>query len=317
MKEQHQQYIFHIGLPKSASSTLQKKLFPFVPKLNNFSLYPTNNVAGDNDIDESVNSLYLKDSRLFEFYKALHNRQEIGIDALKDMWKVLLVTHGIHGVNLLSHEALTSAFFSSVPVFEKLARIKAVFPNVKIVIVIRDQLSWLHSQYTDHPFNPVNLTKGAPCTFDKWVLSFLSDPQLTKAREALNYYALVDECQRVFGANHLTVVRYEWLKSAPERFYNSWANVLGVSGDFVESRLANQIENRGLSGIYNKLRQRQRWHNLAGLSSKLTNRLLQYNMIKLMPKTQYELSPQTKQSVFSYYADSNHALQKLLGWQNS
>ncbi|MDP5191770.1 sulfotransferase, partial [Rheinheimera baltica] len=282
-----------------------------VPNVNNFSLYPTNNVAGSNEIAEGLNSLYLKDNRVFAFYKALHNQPEVSPDSLKDMWEVLLNAHSEHSVSLLSHEALTSAFFSSIPVYEKLYRIKAVFPNAKIIIVIRDQLSWLHSQYTDHPFDPINLTRGSPYTFEEWVVKFLLHPQLVKARAALNYYDLICECQRLFGANRLTVIRYEWLQDAPYRFYEAWANLLGVTRDFVESRLSNQVENRGLSQIYNRLRQRQRWQQLAGFNSSLTNRLLLNNALKLMPKAQYTLSPQTKQSVLDFYIDSNNALQKF------
>ncbi|MEP1554868.1 MAG: hypothetical protein ABJJ44_06025 [Paraglaciecola sp.] len=313
MAEQHQ-YIFHIGLPKSASSTFQKQLFPFVPNINNFALYPTNNVAGSNTVEEAVNSVYLNDKRLFEFYKSLHNRANVGVNELASMWKILLNEHGKHNVTLLSHEAMTSAFFSSISVPVKLARIKSIFANVKVCIVIRDQFDWLHSQYTDHPFDPLNLGKGKPYTFEQWMLQFLTHPQLVAARDALNYFRLVTLCYELFSPKNVSVVKLAWLKKSPQRFYKTWSELLNVEPEFIAARLHNKRDNRGLSGAYNRLRQRQRSHKLSGLQSPITNRLLAVDAIKLGPKAKYSLSAKTHLLLTNAYAEPNAQLNNLMGW---
>jgi hypothetical protein len=307
-------YIFHIGLPKSASSTLQKQLFPFVPNINNFALYPTNNVAGSNAIEDGVNSIYLNDKRLFEFYKSLHNRPSVGVNELASMWHTLLNEHGKHKITLLSHEAMTSAFFSSISVPEKLARIKSIFADVKVCIVIRNQFDWLHSQYTDHPFDPLNLGNGAPYAFEQWVLKFLTHPQLAAARGALNYFQLVKSCYELFGSKNVSVVQLEWLKASPQCFYQLWSELLNVDSEFIASRLHNKRDNRGLSGIYNQLRQRQRRHKLSGLQSPITNRLLAVDGIKLRGSAKYSLSAKTQLMLTNYYAETNAQLNNLMGW---
>ena len=307
-------FLFHIGMPKSASTTLQKGLFTKVPNINNFALYPTNNVAGSNALPASSQSIYLNDQRLFEFYKSLHNKPEVSVDELSGMWDTLYQQHAKFDINLLSHEAMTSAFFSSIPVPEKLARIKAVFPTTEVVIVVRDQLSWLHSQYTDHPFLPTNLGNAAPCTFDEWVQCFLEEPKLNAGREALDYYGLVTRCFDLFGQSKVTVLRLEWLKSQPERFCLAWAQLLGVTPEFVEQSLKGVVENRGLSRIYNNLRQQQRKDKLAGRTNSLNDRLLKAQLIKHFPKAEYELSEPVQQAVKDYYSQSNASLTSLMNW---
>lgn len=310
----HKRFLFHIGMPKAASTTLQKGLFTKVPNINNFALYPTNNVAGSNVLPANSQTIYLNDQRLFEFYKSLHNKQEVGVNELRTMWDSLFQQHAKFDLTLLSHEAMTSAFFSSIPVPEKLARIKAVFPTAEIVIVVRDQITWLHSQYTDHPFQPTNLGGGSPCSFDQWVQSFLEDPKLSTARDALDYYALVGRCNELFGQSNVTVLRLEWLKEQPDRFCSIWAQLLEVTPAFVQQSLNGVVENRGLSRIYNNLRQQQRKDKLAGKINSLNDRLLKTQLIKHFPKAQYELSESVEQAVKSYYAQSNASLRSLMKW---
>lgn len=309
-----QRYLFHVGMPKSASTTLQKGLFTNVPNINNFALYPTNNVAGSNSLPSNSQSIYLNDPHLFEFYKSLHNKPEVGVAELRSMWDLLYQQHAKFDINLLSHEAMTSAFFSSIPVSVKLERIKAVFPKTHIIIVVRDQLSWLHSQYTDHPFQPTNLGNGPSCSFDEWVQCFLEEPKLKAGREALDYYCLVTRCCGLFGQANVTVIRLEWLKEQPHRFYSAWAQLLGVTPEFVKQSLDGVVENRGLSRIYNNLRQKQRKDKLAGRTNSWNDRLLKTQLIKHYPKAEYVLSEPVEQAVKDYYSRSNASLSSLMNW---
>lgn len=310
------QSIFHIGLPKAASTTLQKKLFPHLDNVNNFALYPTNNVAGANVVEESANSIYLQDKRLFEFYKSLHNRPEIGINELRSMWSALFDEYAVHATSILSHEAVTSAFFSAIPVPEKLARVKALFPSAKIVIVVREQQSWLHSQYTDHPFEPLNLGNGAPCSFDYWVTQFLSHPKLEPARNALDYASLVKKCIDMWGVDNVTVIAFEWLIQSSSQFYSSWAKLFGISHSEVGQLISNRVENRGLSASYNRLRQRQRRHKLARQRCTITQSLLEKDSLKSLPKAVYCLSGETQKLLNDFYADSNNELKEIMGWES-
>lgn len=310
------QYIFHIGLPKAASTTLQKKLFPHLDNINNFALYPTNNVAGTNVVEESVNSIYLQDKRLFEFYKSLHNRPEIGVNELRSMWCALFEEYAVHAKSILSHEAVTSAFFSAIPVPEKLARVKALFPSAKIVIVVREHQSWLHSQYTDHPFEPLNLGNGAPCSFDYWVTQFLSHPKLEPARNALDYAKLIKKCIGMWGNENVTVIKLDWLKHSSSQFYSALGRVLEISENEVERLISNDVENRGLSACYNRLRQRQRRHKLAKQNCTLTQHLLEIDLLKTLPKAVYRLSSETQKLLNDYYADSNNELREVMGWED-
>jgi hypothetical protein len=313
--QERNQILFHIGLPKAASSTLQKHLFPYISDLNNFALYPTNNVSGSNRIPKNVNSVYLKDTQLVEFYKSLHNKFEVGSERLAEMWGSLFNTHALYSKTLLSHEAMTSAFFSSIPVNDKLLRIKSLFPDVKICIVIRKQESWLHSQYCDHPFLPTNLSNSKPCDFNEWVNVFLNDPKLASARAALDYYSLICQCQAVFGEHNLTIISFEWLKNNPTLFYDAWAKFLGVSYPFVEEHLSKKLENRGLSRVYNFFRQKERNEKIQGHTSKLTTFLLKMTILKLLPKAKYTLSPTIADELRAYYAESNKKVNVLMGWR--
>ena len=50
---------FHVGFPKSASTTLQKQLFDKHSKINYLGVYPTGNVGQDSD-ESNTDTLFKK-----------------------------------------------------------------------------------------------------------------------------------------------------------------------------------------------------------------------------------------------------------------
>ena len=61
---------FHIGFPKSASTTLQKQLFDKHSQINFLGIYPTRNIGQDSD-ESNKDTKYLQNKDLKEFHNHL------------------------------------------------------------------------------------------------------------------------------------------------------------------------------------------------------------------------------------------------------
>jgi hypothetical protein len=304
---------FHIGLPKCASTTLQKHLFCNLETIQNFGLYPINNIAGSNKVGNVKNAVFLENPQLFQFYKLLHNNRSVSDDELHSLWKEVVQTSRDEkylGV-LLSHEAMTSHFFSTNTQQEKARRIHSLFPEAEILIVIRNQEDWLRSQYTDHPFDPHKLGSGSPLSFDEWVDTFLNSEALVNAREALCYSKLISNYADLFGASQIHVAIFEDLVHQPKDFYHSLASYLGVSDDFIAHCLSKKHENRGLSHLYNVARQSARAKkSKVTLADKIRSIVLGQAILKTLPKKKYPLRSTTLQQLSTYYGKENEKISK-------
>ena len=178
--------VFHIGFPKSASTTLQKKLFDKHAQINFMGIYPTGNIgqdAGKNNID----TLYLKNGSLKKFHCCLTDLEgiEYYFSKVESYYSEVELLMSTDKINIFSNERFTSVLFTHKDRAEKARRIKCFFPDAKIIIVLRNQLDIIKSQYRDHPFDPRNLyANRKSVSIDEWInrdflnydISFVKSP---------------------------------------------------------------------------------------------------------------------------------------------
>lgn len=295
--------LIHVGLPKAASTTLQKHLFCKLNNVQNFGLYPTNNVAGNNEPADSVdNAVYLKEPKLYAFYKKLHNDPTIDISELVSFWASIYEEHRDKRYDkiLLSHEALTAPFFTSLTQEEKAMRLSKIFPGAKILLITRDQEDWFRSQYRDHPFMPTNLTLGEPVSFNEWMGCLLGEDSLAYVLEALNYKRLAGIYSRCFGSDNLYIVSFEDFVNQKENFKKVMNDFLGEGGKII-NKLHEAKENQGLSFQYNLLRKLQRKKQKGKIINLLIDLLLRINVLKYLPKDKAPLSENLSKKIARIY----------------
>ena len=213
--------VIHIGYPKCASTYLQRVVFP---RLGNFSNF--GNGSGPGITHKETAFLYHRDMDP-ERYRSVVDQCMVPSSEPKP------------------HRILSTENYVELPFlgfernFGQVARVKGIdltpydhrnevicenlfrtWPEAYILIIIREPLSWAVSRY------------------DHWYRRDLIDGTLDSRLDALgeSYDLLVRRYMKRFGSEHVRVVPYEWLNSAPERFLRA------VTG-FIDPEFDSKIPN--------------------------------------------------------------------------
>lgn len=258
--------VAHVGYPKAGSSTLQKKLFSNHPDLINLGLYPTANIGNDGisgDVRSTVASQipYISDKRIPLLYKQL--AQSAGLkfeeEEAKKLWDSILNDHiySEHDKNntvVVSHESLTSGRFSNPEIVEKARRVRSVFGDARILIMIRSQQEMLKSLYRDHPFDPRTIEyRRRPVNFPEWL-----EIDLNRGFLSLSHTLLFDSMTRVyenlFGSENVMVIPLEMLRHDFKSTVDALSSFLNVDANKTFELLQGEPENTGLSAAGNSYR---------------------------------------------------------------
>lgn len=106
-------------------------------------------------------------------------------------------------------------------------RLAAVFPNARILIVVREQTSMFLSIYKEY------IRRGGAASLRQYLATPTDGYWLPQFRfEFLEYHRLIGHYQDVFGAENVMVLPYELLRTQPDTF-------LGQIGEFVGVRPAH------------------------------------------------------------------------------
>ena len=125
--------LFHVGFPKSASTTLQNNLFLKLPDTFYLGGGTKKNKERyeDPQIPDYAKQLFFN---LFKKDSLDYSREETAV-LWKSIQKDIRSNHSV----ILSNEQALGTIFSIPDLVEKARRIRDVFGNIKILIVIRNQ----------------------------------------------------------------------------------------------------------------------------------------------------------------------------------
>jgi hypothetical protein len=258
--------VLHIGVPKTGTTALQRRVFPHLPGIVYLGKpFFHEEAAGRRGVDRN---------RLeSDIIRVVRDQDSIGYDGrdLKRRVDARLAELGATTVTLLSEEGLTSA--GGVDRGLIASRLHDLFGDADIVITIRNQLTCLPSLFLHH------MRKGTlPVqSFDDWVQAGLGSERSSGAADDWmirqhDYFALYDLYRRMFPKSRISVLLYEQMLSKDAPFVAQLAGILGTDKDDIE-RLLNGAgrENVGYTAeavgaftIYRRLkraygRMRQRW----------------------------------------------------------
>lgn len=213
--------LVHIGYHKTATSWLQNQLFVSTSK--NF-VSVSKNKKGHSTLARDF--IYDKDGYLLSSFdnneqNIMKNYEEISQNIGNDSRRIRVISH-----ERLSGNPHSSGFDSSLIA----QRIQSTFPKSKILIVIREQTSWILSNYFQY------LSIGGTHSLKKYLTLNYDGKRPGFSPSHIKYHNLIQNYYDRFGKNNVVVLPYELLKSDSNNFIKSL-------GDFLERDLTNESLN--------------------------------------------------------------------------
>ena len=309
--------IFHIGFPKSASTTLQKQLFDKHSQINFMGIYPTGNIGQDSK-EKNIETHYLKNNSLQEFHNCLTNLEgiEYHFSDVNKYFEDIQALLSDKKVNIFSNERFSSVLFAHKDRAQKAQNIKQFFPDAKIVIIIRNQIDIIKSQYRDHPFDPRNLySNQKSVTIDEWIERDFKNYDISFLK-SIEYYKIVRYYSELFGKEKVGVFLFEELVKDLESFSTKLSKFLNIDEKETLKLLNSKHENDGVSQNLNSYRKfKSNISNLVPKSIKNSNFIRNidqqlFQKLKKGKKQKIEMSKESTQKIYDYYNEQNKLLSK-------
>jgi hypothetical protein len=197
----------HIGLHKTGSTFLQKRLFPALP---------VNLITG-------VDIKYISDSEQFVpevFLELIEKRKKSA-----EFADTVISQEGFSG---------SSDGNPARDPFRIAERLKAVFDDAKIIIVTRKPDDYIRSLYAFR----VTARGLETRTFDEYM-----NDKKEQLKRKLDTAPLIEKYRRLFGKNAVLALEYETLKDSPEKFTTE---ILDFMNTQPVREIVYIVENKGI-----------------------------------------------------------------------
>ena len=218
--------ILHVGLIKTASTTLQNQYFPVCSGLNFLHRSTVPDIGGFINLVVNKNPSYLK--------------QEEGLKILDDYLSE-------DKVNLISAESFSGQIFGTVGLpgldFRKqiLENLSTVYPDAKVLIVIRRQDALVKSVYREY------LRQGGTESVARFYGEDNKSQSPIISRDYFLYKPYIDSIKKLFPKGVLVLAFEEFVKDQPT-FLNKIDDFLGVENK--KNRLTKTNNTRlGIFGL--------------------------------------------------------------------
>ncbi len=278
--------IIHIGGNKTASTLFQRHLFAIHPKI----AYIGEDCANYNEISQTLALLMHEDD---SFYDETATREIFKQISNQPGKKVLVFScEDIMGTR---HPSVTAR------------RLKNLMPEAQVIMVIRNQLTVWPSWYINHGA----FLKLVPrrywrryVGFEEWLEYCFLFPYQTPV-EAMNYNQYYDVFSKFFGASNMRVLLYEELQTNTQKFFDEWANILGLSAQELKNYLSDKIERPRNS------QRRFKYHQWSSHSPGFVKKAVESLLGKWLDRgkpAEISISDKWIQQIHSYYGPGNKAL---------
>jgi hypothetical protein len=221
--------VIHIGLPKTASTTLQNRLlgtnrnFIYVGRINNG--------YADDETKELIERITFQDSLEYDAgatAKLLQSRRAKAAAADCPM--------------LVSAESLSVGGRADRRLIAE--RLNQLFAPAKILIVVRAQPAMLQSLYLHH----LRASRERFVTFEEWLDQTYGGIRFTDVhRVELNYDRLVRAYEEIFGSDNVLVVPFEQIKDKDSACFRVLAGLLNTPFAEVQACFTANVDNQRMS----------------------------------------------------------------------
>jgi hypothetical protein len=321
--------IIHLGFPKTGTTLLQKRIFPFNPDYLYLGKHSSDEVSDSDPADRWLLTLrkdLISKQRpyfeQFEFNKLV--AEQFGKE-YEHHNKIFLSDESIIGrcINP-GRYGLITRIGSPYAVLEKLKLLTGndQFASVKLIFVIRNQADFLESFFAEeYPNFKDYLNVKDP---NDYVDSIMSDSGYEEADALLHLSAFIQYADALFGNENILVLPYEKMVDEPERFFSDISSFMGIRNwnnidmlhthrendrTVVKSNMKGKVAKskslvKTLSALKNTL-----FGNIpTGLGSKL------HFLDQLKPKRIVFLDKDHRKRVIDRYSDDNKQLAKRVNY---
>jgi len=295
----------HVGYPKNASTTFQTDIFPsFKNTLYLGRRYDSEKSFGTEDLTKAFYDLTMYDSIDCDL-DSIKNTINTYIDSQPKKYEKLVISSEAFANNMVDRLIMAE-------------RLKELFPNAKILVIIREQMKALRSMYAflvlQRGLN-INVSYGRPsiASFEKWILeqeAFMGRSFIT----TLKYFEYISIYRNLFGNESVAVFLFEELVRSPDSFFKK-------IGEFCDEDLIANIaavkvptRNKGLTSratAYYRIRATLPNVSLSKYIPKVVMAAWQNYLSKDIHSDKKEyLSPELEQKLSDIYIIGNRMLEK-------
>ncbi len=304
--------LIHIGYHKSASSWFQQKLFTTDSKVfEPFSLTDRGH--------STLARYFIYDDEGYLLSPFEYNKMRIR----KEVENIIKSKADFDSkIPVISHERLSGNPHSSGFDARKIAlMLKSTFPQANILIVFREQKSFILSSYFEF------LAQGGTCSLNKYLNTKYDGKRPFFSPHHIEYLSLISEYYNLYGKDRVIVLPWELFKTKPSVFINTIGKALNIDIG-VDDKLFKIIvnEHKFKFAIYylrilNNCREKSSLNNYSslvmkyasGASKTLINTVgvLLPNRLNTILKERFK--QQIEEWVGDRYVESNKQLSTLVG----
>jgi len=197
------QLYIHVGLRKTATTWMQNYLFPKIQGLN--FVGKTNN----NYPDWFIQWSYWDDSHFQRNVGNLSKR----IDAILANNRKTLIS--------------SEAFTNTAAILNQAERIKAVWPNSKIIVTVRDPIDVIISHY-HHDIKEGTVFREVQEYIDTERTPFFIGKRKRIYLPDYYYTEMIENYNSLFGEKNVCVLKYEMLTMNPRQFISELSDFTGL-----------------------------------------------------------------------------------------
>lgn len=249
-----QTLFIHIGLPKTATTTLQNRIFPNHSEYLYLGKY--NSIFSEQELQTSAWLRQLKVDLVSKELPFFENKIDNLFDLLdlnfngkvKNYSKLLLSEEGFIS-RCMSPNIYDGKMIMINSCHSILEKIKTLFNaqqfDIKLILTIRKQNDLIHSIFAEDYYLFRRYFKFSE--IDQYLDYLFGQGHGGMAYSCFDYYSLVKRIDYLFGKENVLVLPYEMLSEHPEQFLNNLSLFMGISPwDSGASILSSHYDNRRL-----------------------------------------------------------------------
>ena len=312
--------VFHVGYPKAGSTTLQRSVFPLHTGINYFGISPRKNLSEMASADKTwhtQDSIQRIPKLIGELNNLLFKTDGLKFDSARaqDLYSQIVPAQS-EQTSLFSSEAATGVVHSYPDLAEKARRIRCIFGQINILIVIREQSDILQSNYRDHPFDPRLPATGRPMNFNKWIETDVTR-RWFRVTDSLFYGNVIGIYDALFGRENVHILPLELWQTDFALFTRNLAQALGVEHRELELLARDaRVENAGITGRWNAYRRIRRLVPMRTLPNAGMLGTLKTPVNRWMStgdKERIRLTEQTRERIRQLYSEDNRIVSDRIG----
>lgn len=288
--------IIHIGFPKTASTTLQNKFFC---ELSSVCYLGKPLSEGNAFVEEFLHTITDCETQEYDEERLSLNLKNYSNDVRLIISEETFSTGSSLSGNVSRHEIAD--------------RLHSIFPEAKIIIVVREQESAIKSLF----LQKMKSAYSSSYSFEAWMEQEQrkDNSKITSIFHLYDYSSLVGLYQERFGVENVRVLAYEQLHHSPISYYKQIAEFCGLK---IDSKLEHIINCACSSHENATLTQKQLMIKKYALLFRALGFLVPQGLKKQIlayarkgSKVQVDVSDEQKTFIKKRYLCSNRELEKM------